>query len=48
LNSKECRGNKEEGNLKRIVPCFEKPLNQGNKNSWVKDAWQKKDEQFSS
>jgi hypothetical protein len=45
LHYKECRGGKEEGNLMRIVSIVEKPVNQANKNSRVKAAWQKKDEQ---
>jgi hypothetical protein len=45
LHPKECRGGKEEGNLKHIVSYVEMPVTQSKK---MKVAWQKKDEQFSS
>jgi hypothetical protein len=49
LHSKERQGGKEEkDNLNYIVPCFEKPVNQGNINNLVKASWRKKDEKFSS
>jgi hypothetical protein len=48
LHSKECCHGKKEDNSKRVVPCLEKPLNQGNKTGRVKAVWQKKDEPFSS